>query len=85
MVSVQKSEGPKLLERVTFKLCWNKSTGRVCSLHIFIHIAESQVNLFPWIGTVGWWQVMAEKMTTWTKIQQAKPKTGKLYAIVNYS
>lgn len=80
MVSVQKSEGPKLLERVTFKLCWNKSTGHVGRLYIFIHIAESQVNLFPWKATVGWCQVAAGKMTTWTKIQQAKPKTGKCYS-----
>lgn len=74
-LACRKIEGLKLLERVTFKLGWNKSTGLVCRLHMFIDIAESHVNSAHWKATVGWYQVTTEKITIWTKSKATTNKT----------
>lgn len=63
----RKSEYPNLLERGAFKLHWNKPTGLVWRLHMFMHLGESQVGSAPQKGTVGWCQTTAGKMARWTE------------------
>lgn len=81
----KKSKSNKL-RRLTFKLGWNKSTGLVCTFHLFLHRAESQGNSAPWKATVGWYQVTAEKMTKWmenTKKKNQNNTTKKLGSSVD--